>query len=381
MFCALLPAVDARHVPTCSPVPAYLFHHPTVVLLSLGPIRVCSTSTASHCRCHITSAHLVLRRPLVFYEDAMTPFEPQRCPRCGRLGRDHRMLASGEHYPPLAHCCFLISLHAISSSSTQALNVEATKIFLLPHALNCEIWGHLGNAEVFLEMKRLQRRAEKRTGGAVTEQDYGKAELAGGEVSAVGTVNALSSAQTRGPVQKFMHLKGTVGHEAVVGTGAGLCPSCQALVLVCRQLLSCSCCSHTLMTQSDWGQRQLQVPAGPAPSANVSHRLLPRLPLRSRGGGETLRGNPSGSSRLHPLTALSNRDQHWAPAAVPRFGLVPPLTCFTIALWPTPAMLRALAPAANAAMFCAYPLVLEMIKLSEEGMLKAERGQKLGLLG
>lgn len=31
-----------------------------------------------------------------------------------------------EHYPPLAHCCFLISLHAISSSSTQALNVEAT---------------------------------------------------------------------------------------------------------------------------------------------------------------------------------------------------------------------------------------------------------------
>lgn len=31
----------------------------------------------------------------------------------------------------------------------------------------------------------------------MTEQDYGKAELAGGEVSAVGTVNALSSAQVR----------------------------------------------------------------------------------------------------------------------------------------------------------------------------------------
>lgn len=37
-------------------LPAHVFHHPTMVLLSLGPFRAGSTYTAGYCQHHITDA-------------------------------------------------------------------------------------------------------------------------------------------------------------------------------------------------------------------------------------------------------------------------------------------------------------------------------------
>ncbi|EPQ01908.1 Myosin heavy chain, cardiac muscle isoform [Myotis brandtii] len=45
--------------------PAHLLHHPTTVLLSSGPIRASSASTAAHCQCRIANACHVSRHPLV----------------------------------------------------------------------------------------------------------------------------------------------------------------------------------------------------------------------------------------------------------------------------------------------------------------------------
>nr|KAF6341487.1 hypothetical protein mMyoMyo1_011906 [Myotis myotis] len=75
-------------------------------------------------------------------------------------------------------------------------------------------------------------------------------------------------------------LKGTVGHKAVVGTGAGLAypphphPAPPTVAPVCWQPCSCSRCHALtrLMALSNWGQGQQWVREGLVPSAGVSTR-------------------------------------------------------------------------------------------------------------
>ncbi|EPQ16755.1 Vesicle-associated membrane protein-associated protein B [Myotis brandtii] len=120
-------------------------------------------------------------------------------------------------------------------------------------------------------------------------------------------------------------LKGTVGREAAVRTGAGLGPSSMPLPGPFQlQPHSHHCSSYALMAQSDWDRRQQQVPgAAPALAADVrgavigsgcERQLLALITPQEQGEVEKPWRRAIGASSRHSdlLTAPSNLD--WCPA-------------------------------------------------------------------
>lgn len=104
---------------------------------------------------------------------------------------------------------------------------------------------------------------------------------------------------TRGPVRADLRpLKGTVGREAALGTGAGLCSSSAPW--------PGPCCRRGPRSPVCWQprfhhrhRRRCQTPMAPSPGA-CERQLLPQLPLRSRGRGRSLRGSQGRQPSLAP---------------------------------------------------------------------------------
>lgn len=124
---------------------------------------------------------------------------------------------------------------------------------------------------------------------------------------------------TRGPARADLRpLKGTVGREAALGTGAGLCSSSAPWPgPCCRRGPGSPVCWQPRFHRH---RRRCHTPMAPSPGA-CERQLLPQLPLRSRGRWRSLGGSRGRQLSLAPAEGSpSDGDWWWAPAASLRSG-------------------------------------------------------------